>query len=91
MSEVVVLNIPDFIKVVVGRVMADALKVPFITPIIIKPFIFVIAALKTTLFNPDIGLERVMVGVVNTCKSSLNYFIITFASAPKLVMTKSLP
>jgi hypothetical protein len=58
-------------RVVVGKVIELALNTPFITPNIIKPFIFVIDALITTLFRPEIGSEILIIGVVNTCKSYL--------------------
>jgi hypothetical protein len=56
-------------RFVVGNVIVVELNTPSITPNIIKPFIFVIEALITTLFKPDIGSEMLIVGVVKTCKS----------------------
>jgi hypothetical protein len=51
---------------VVGKVIVLLSKVPFITPITMKPFMFVIEAVKTTLLRPAIGDPIEIVGVENT-------------------------
>jgi len=65
------LNKPNLMRLVVGRVIEVALKTPFITPKTMNPFILVMEALITTLFKPETGSDTVIVGIVNTCKSSL--------------------
>jgi len=47
-----------------GIVMVEALKVPGITPITMKPFMFVIKAVTATEVRPETGDEIVRAGVV---------------------------
>jgi len=51
---------------VVGRVIVLLSKVPFITPMTMKPFMLVIEAVNTTLLSPEIGDPIEIVGVENT-------------------------
>ncbi len=48
-------NKPFLMLLVVGRVIVALSKTPFITPTTMNPFIFVIDAVTTILFNPAIG------------------------------------
>ena len=59
-------NNPLLIKFVVGRVIVALSYSPFITPIIIKPFILVIEAVIMIEFRPAIGFWMDKVGVEKT-------------------------
>jgi hypothetical protein len=62
-----------------GIVIVDELNAPCMTPITIKPFIFVITAVTTTEVRPETGEEMLRIGVVYIWISVLNTIIFTFA------------
>lgn len=57
----------------VGKVIVAESNTPLITPTTINPFILVTEPVKITLLNPDKGSDKVNVGSVKTCTSSLKY------------------
>ena len=57
-------NRPCFILIVDGIVIVEALKLPAMTPMMMKPFMFVMAAVRTTEVSPERGEEMDRMGVV---------------------------
>lgn len=58
---------------VVGKVIFSLSNTPFMTAITIKPFMFVMEAVMTTLLSPEIGFWMDMVEVEKTWMSSLGF------------------